>query len=211
MSEEAMYNVEKILDRRKAKNKLLYKIKWEGYPMNQCTWEPLENLKTVWELVEEYDKSHPMKTNKKGSNKNNFLGKKKDLPPEETKEMIKIIDKKPEVAQEEEKIEKIGFLNDEQQQPQEPYTIIPPSEICQKYKIDDSLKRVKTVRKKNEKLMAVIEKMKDNGDLEEIEMETNRLKTVNPWILLDFYESKIKFAQGKFFLSFVLDYRTIFI
>ena len=45
--------------------------------------------------------------------------------------------------------------------------------------------------------------MKDNGDLEEIEMETNKLKTVNPWILLDFYESKIKFAQGKFFLSFV--------
>ena len=194
MSEDCMYNVEKILDRRKSKNnKLLYKIKWEGYPMNQCTWEPLENLSTVSELVEEYDKSHPMKQNKKGSNKNNFLGKKKDLPPEETKEMIKIIDKKPEVIQEEEKIEKIPFL-DEEHQSQQNYTIIPPSEICQKYKIDDSLKRVKTVRKKNEKLMAVIEKMKDNGDLEEIEMETMRLKTVNPWILLDFYESKIKFA-----------------
>ena len=193
MSEDAMYNVEKILDRRKSKNKILYKIKWEGYPMNQCTWEPLENLTTVPELVEEYDKSHPMKQNKKGKIKNNFLGKKKEPPPEEKKEIIKIIDKKPEVPPEEEKIEKIPFLNEEQQ-PQQTYTIIPPSEICQKYKIDDSLKKVKTVRKKNDKLMAVIEKMKDNGDLEEIEMETIRLKTVNPWILLDFYESKIKFA-----------------
>jgi len=194
MSEDCMYNVEKILDRRKSKNnKLLYKIKWEGYPMNQCTWEPLENLSTVSELVEEYDKNHPMKQNKKGKSKNNLLGQKKELPPEEKKEMIKIIDKKPEVIQEEEKIEKIPFL-DEEHQSQQNYTIIPPSEICQKYKIDDSLKRVKTVRKKNEKLMAVIEKMKDNGDLEEIEMETMRLKTVNPWILLDFYESKIKFA-----------------
>ena len=194
MSEDCMYNVEKILDRRKSKNnKLLYKIKWEGYPMNQCTWEPLENLSTVSELVEEYDKSHPMKQNKKGKSKNNLLGQKKELPPEEKKEIIKIIDKKPEVKQEEEKIEKIPFL-DEEHQSQQNYTIIPPSEICQKYKIDDSLKRVKTVRKKNDKLMAVIEKMKDNGDLEEIEMETIRLKTVNPWILLDFYESKIKFA-----------------
>ena len=196
MSEDAMYNVEKILDRRKAKNKLLYKIKWEGYPMNQCTWEPLENLSTVLELVEEYDRSHPMKQNKKAKPKNNLLGQKKELPTEEKKEIIKIIDKKPEVSQEEEKIEKIEkipFL-DEEHQSQQNYTIIPPSEICQKYKIDDSLKRVKTVRKKNDKLMAVIEKMKDNGDLEEIEMETIRLKTVNPWILLDFYESKIKFA-----------------
>ena len=194
MSEDCMYNVEKILDRRKSKNnKLLYKIKWEGYPMNQCTWEPLENLSTVSELVEEYDKNHPMKQNKKGKSKNSLLGQKKELPPEEKKEIIKIIDKKPEVIQEEEKIEKIPFL-DEEHQSQQNYTIIPPSEICQKYKIDDSLKRVKTVRKKNEKLMAVIEKMKDNGDLEEIEMETMRLKTVNPWILLDFYESKIKFA-----------------
>ena len=193
MSEETMYNVEKILDRRKVKNKLLYKIKWEGYPMNQCTWEPLENLTTVIELVEEYDKSHPMKQNKKVKSKNNLLGQKKELPPEEKKEIIKIIDKKPEVTPEEEKIEKIPFL-DEEHQSQQNYTIIPPSEICQKYKIDDSLKRVKTVRKKNDKLMAVIEKMKDNGDLEEIEMETIRLKTVNPWILLDFYESKIKFA-----------------
>ena len=111
MSEDAMYNVEKILDRRMVKNKLLYKIKWEGYPMNQCTWEPLENLSTVSELVEEYDKSHPKKQNKKGKSKNNLLGQKKELPPEEKKDIIKIIDKKPEVAQEEER-DKTKYLID---------------------------------------------------------------------------------------------------
>ena len=52
-----------------------------------------------------------MKQNKKGKIKNNFLGQKKELPPEEKKEKIKIIDKKPEVPPEEEKIEKIPFLN----------------------------------------------------------------------------------------------------
>ena len=106
MSEDAMYNVEKILDRRMVKNKLLYKIKWEGYPMNQCTWEPLENLSTVLELVEEYDRSHPMKQNKKAKPKNNLLGQKKELSPEAKKDITKIIDKKPEVAQEEEKMKK---------------------------------------------------------------------------------------------------------
>ena len=42
--------------------------------------------------------------------------------------------------------------------------------------------------------MAAVEKMKENGDLEKIEIETSKLKNDNPWILLDFYESKIKFT-----------------
>ncbi len=42
--------------------------------------------------------------------------------------------------------------------------------------------------------MAVVVKMKENGETEEIEIETNTLKYDNPWILLDFYESKIKFT-----------------
>lgn len=42
--------------------------------------------------------------------------------------------------------------------------------------------------------MAVVLKMKENGITEEIELETNTLKYDNPWILLDFYESKIKFT-----------------
>ena len=55
MSESDFYNIEKILDRRKINGKLEYKIKWEGYPMNQSTWEPMENLITAKELVDEYD------------------------------------------------------------------------------------------------------------------------------------------------------------
>jgi hypothetical protein len=53
---------------------------------------------------------------------------------------------------------------------------------------------VRTVRKKENKLIAEIEKLKENGETEKVEIETSRLKTENPWILLDFYESKIKFT-----------------
>ena len=42
--------------------------------------------------------------------------------------------------------------------------------------------------------MAVVVKMNEFGATQEIEVETNKLKYDNPWILLDFYESKIKFT-----------------
>ena len=43
---EPMYPVEKILKKRS--NKRLncdeFLIKWQGYPMSECSWEPIENL-----------------------------------------------------------------------------------------------------------------------------------------------------------------------
>ena len=84
MSEGEYYNIEKILDRRKVNGKFEYKIKWEGYPMNQSTWEPMKNLETAKELVEEYNQSHPFspqsKTIKTKIQKkdNSFINKKKD-------------------------------------------------------------------------------------------------------------------------------------
>ena len=44
MSDDILYPIEKILDKRKANNRIEYKIKWEGYPIKQSTWEPIENL-----------------------------------------------------------------------------------------------------------------------------------------------------------------------
>ena len=67
MSEGEFYNIEKILDRRKINGKFEYKIKWEGYPMSQSTWEPMKNLESAKELVEEYDRLHPISGSQKGS------------------------------------------------------------------------------------------------------------------------------------------------
>ena len=60
MVEGEFYNIEKILERRVVNGKFQYKIKWEGYPMSQCTWDPLKNLESVKELVEEFDFLHPI-------------------------------------------------------------------------------------------------------------------------------------------------------
>jgi len=200
MSEDNMYIIERILDRKKIKNKLMYKIKWEGYPMDQCTWEPIENLKTAIEFVEEYNNIHPLtqtKTTKNNKTKKNimpkdtFIGTKRKPTKNGKQENSKIIETKIEGGQEKEKQEKI---NNFQEENQEQYTIIRQKEYCKKFKIDDSLLSVRTVRKKENKLIAEVEKLKENGETEKVEIETSRLKTENPWILLDFYESKIKFT-----------------
>ena len=193
MSDDILYPIEKILDKRKANNRIEYKIKWEGYSIKECTWEPIENLQTAIELVEEYDKLHPNKKIKNYTPKNKLLGKKKKLSKKEKKGSLKMSEKKNEGGQENEKNEK-NEKTDIAGEENIPFTSIPEEEYKRKYNIDDSLKKVKTVRKKDNKLVALVEKMQENGDLEIIEIETIKLRMDNPWILLDFYESKIKFT-----------------
>ena len=193
MSESDFYNIEKILDRRKINGKLEYKIKWEGYPMNQSTWEPMENLITAKELVDEYDKQYPFT--------NDMLNKKtKRIKKMSAKKPVKKAAKKENEPQIQEKNE-----NEPQKEEEKPEQInLEENPInndiniqndpIRKYNIDDSLKKVTTVRKRDNKLMAVVVKMNELGMTNEIEIETNNLKYDNPWILLDFYESKIKFT-----------------
>ena len=64
MGDNDIYFIERILDRRRVNDRLEYKIKWEGYPMSQSTWEPLSNLQTAKELVDEYDRLHPLQNKK---------------------------------------------------------------------------------------------------------------------------------------------------
>ena len=193
MSESDFYNIEKILDRRKINGKLEYKIKWEGYPMNQSTWEPMENLITAKELVDEYDKQYPFT--------NDMLNKKtKRIKKMSAKKPVKKAAKKENEPQIQEKTdnepqkeeEKPEQINLEENQINNDINI--QNDPIRKYNIDDSLKKVTTVRKRDNKLMAVVVKMNEFGATTEIEVETNKLKYDNPWILLDFYESKIKFT-----------------
>ena len=183
MGDNDIYYVEKILDRRKVNDRLEYKIKWDGYPMNQSTWEPLENLRTAIELVEEYDNAHPFP--KKLIGKKKMRAKKDATPINQTNEYpIQEVQEKKEVNEQPKEEEKNKNIDLEEK-------II---YNVRKYNVDNSLIKVVTVRKKDNKLMAQVKKKKENGEEEDLEIETFKLRNENPWILLDFYESKIKFT-----------------
>ncbi|XP_070189359.1 uncharacterized protein [Littorina saxatilis] len=55
--EEDYFEVEKIMARRKRNNIFVYRVRWKGYPPSNDTWEPVENLEVVQDMVEDYDRS----------------------------------------------------------------------------------------------------------------------------------------------------------
>ena len=53
--QDQIYIVESILDRKVENSKVLWKIKWLGFPMEQPTWEPTKNIQP-W-IVEYYEEN----------------------------------------------------------------------------------------------------------------------------------------------------------
>jgi hypothetical protein len=56
---ERLYNIEKIVGHKIIKKVRYYRIKWEGYPSSENTWEPVDVLEDCGclELVEEYHRN----------------------------------------------------------------------------------------------------------------------------------------------------------
>ena len=57
---QSIFPAERILMKRKRKGKLQYKVKWLGYPEDQSTWEPEENILDK-RLIEHFE--HDQKRN----------------------------------------------------------------------------------------------------------------------------------------------------
>ncbi|CAD8051156.1 unnamed protein product [Paramecium sonneborni] len=55
-----LFNVEKVVGKRydPETNELQYCIKWEGYPDEENTWEPVHNLSNVLSFIQEYEANH---------------------------------------------------------------------------------------------------------------------------------------------------------
>jgi hypothetical protein len=53
--DEDIYEVEKILDKRLVGKRVQYLVKWEGYGVEQATWEPVGNLNNVKKIVKEFE------------------------------------------------------------------------------------------------------------------------------------------------------------
>ena len=65
MEEKNFYEVDYIKDRRKANGRYEYLIKWKGYSIAECTWEPISHLSLAVDMVEEFDNNYPHSINQK--------------------------------------------------------------------------------------------------------------------------------------------------
>jgi chromobox protein 1 len=75
MSEEE-YIVEKVVGKRRTPNgKIEYLIKWEGYTEDEKTWEPIDNLNNIMNLLTDFD-------NNEKKNQIGRLNKKKESKEE---------------------------------------------------------------------------------------------------------------------------------
>ena len=54
-----IYNVEKILQVQKFGRKLKWYVKWEGYPLEKSSWEPIENLEGAETALEDFYRENP--------------------------------------------------------------------------------------------------------------------------------------------------------
>ncbi|XP_038724440.1 chromo domain-containing protein LHP1-like isoform X1 [Tripterygium wilfordii] len=54
---DGFYEIEAIRRRRVRKGELQYLIKWRGWPETANTWEPLENLQSIPDVVEAFEES----------------------------------------------------------------------------------------------------------------------------------------------------------
>ena len=183
MKRSRYYEVENILDKRQIRGKIEYLIKWKGYSTSESTWEPLCNLKNIKAIIQKYENKNGQKKKNKNNQiitlsedskenkniQNQFLGRKTNNPKKEV--VINLEEKE----QKEEDIQ----CND----------------TSSLFKIDNTMKRVLAVKKDDNNLVAIVEKNGKRGEISKEFIKTDKLKKVNPWILIDYYESKIKFGN----------------
>ena len=147
-----------------------------GYPESESTWEPLSHLKYILDLVEEFDKQ--FNNTHKENNHNNFQIKKVD-ENKENKNKDNLLGKKRNSIK-----DKAKEIKNEKKNSIEGEKII----------IDRSIKKVISVRLDKNLIVAVVEKVEKNGKIIKEMMSTKDLRRINPFILIEYYEGKVKFA-----------------
>jgi hypothetical protein len=61
IEDEVEYEVEAILDSKVSRRRLLYLVKWKGYPDSENSWEPTSNVKNACKLVKQFHARYPQK------------------------------------------------------------------------------------------------------------------------------------------------------
>jgi hypothetical protein len=175
---EDYYVIEAILEKKKQKGVWKYKVKWEGYPMDQCTWEPRENLHNCKELLQQFEAN--LNTQKNSS---------------------KVLSTKPKVIKEEN--ESPITHENSQQSPSDNKIVESTEDIEMKAPVlgsfdtdvGDRIIQAKIIDDVNIELNCLVcwKMRKDGTQADNAWISSNIVRKKDPELLLKFYEKKIVF------------------
>ena len=191
ISKEAeYYNVEKILDKKRIKGKIKYLIKWKGFSMDECTWEPISNLENIKPMLNEFNL--------------NFNNKKNCIETDcKDKSFEQNIENNDENNENNEKIEKKELLNQKRKNSES--SLKSTEDDIEDLKEDfifsepfikskELNEKIISINKENGELTALVERKDEKGKIKKEKIKTKDLKKTNPWILINYYEYNILFC-----------------
>jgi hypothetical protein len=220
---ENEYFVEKILDKKVVDGEVRYLIKWEGWPLDQSTWEPRENLNNIKHLIESFERKPLEYKEKETKRKVGRPSLKKKLEEQEISrereihQSEKVFSEKPkekiennfkETSQDRETNhseknlsqkpqEILNKKNKEISHPKEMEKPILENEYVELLK-ENAPEEVTGVKKdKNNGILCMVKfKVRTDGlQKENVYIPSAVLKEMYPKVLIKFYESKIKFID----------------
>ena len=156
------YTVDEIIGRRKKNGKFEYLIKWKGYSVSESTWEPVENLNYIKDLINEYN--------------NALLKKRKKSSENNTNTNTITLDESESGNNNYKKDNNNTFI-------EYPY-----------YTVNSAYRRILGMCNENGTLYANVEIKNGDEKIKKKKIKVDELKKINPWILIEFYESKAKFV-----------------
>ncbi len=188
------YCVEQILQKRvNRKGVAEYLVKWENYPINQSTWEPKENLANSKDLIEEFEASEKAKNQSLEGCKNsseNYNSKTNEITSKQInsnkKDLNNISNQNNNPAKSNQTDN--GSKNDKSE------------EIPILRDIEDNIpKKINSVKKFEGELFSLVEweERSDGLTPDPAYIPSMLLRKINPKLLIQFYESKIKFVNKK--------------
>lgn len=183
------FSIEKILKSKKGKNETLYLVKWEGYPMKDCTWEPRSHFTNAEAALSEFERrkqpeaSIPVKTSTtslstretRGSAQRSKLQSSLECAKRTSKTLEKPIVKKVKVIEGAQGAKLKGVLGQDEAE-----------SISNYYLGSDNRLEFEIKWKKNKK-----------GERPQpTRVSSKEFKHFHPRILCDFYETKLKFESS---------------
>mmetsp|Transcript_56266 Transcript_56266/g.64227 ORF Transcript_56266/g.64227 Transcript_56266/m.64227 type:complete len:242 (+) Transcript_56266:59-784(+) len=222
--EDDMYIVEKVLAKKKQRNRTYYKIKWQNFPISECTWEPIDNLENVRGLIDEFEKNFsktPVASSEKKKKKgprttarmstngpsykrmklslDEMQGEDEDENEEEEPVLEEEKEEKETVPKEEPAVSSEG--EEEEQEDKKKMSAMSPAVAQVNVRgsfAQDKPKCITGARKEKDTVLCAVEWYpREDGIQPDLTIYSNQtLRKKCPELLLDFYEARLKFPSN---------------